>query len=194
MSFRSIPGICEAQLVRGAAALEGAPPDLLIEIPHGATRAADYHRLRAELHGELPDDLIAFFHVNTDSGAPEYSRALAERLVREQPARSVLILRSEIPRTFIDCNRVIDAAPEEFKAGKVTPGLPPYIRDPRDRQLLRARYDQWVAASEAAFQWCCDAGGVALMAHTYAPRSVDLEVDDRVVESPRRAYQPELMS
>ena len=189
--MQSIPGVCEVKLWRGAEADAAAAPDLLIEVPHGATRARHYQALRAKLRGALPDDLIAFFHVNTDSGAPEYARALAERLTAEEPRRSVLVLTSEIPRTFIDCNRVIDASPEEFKAGKVTPGLPPYIRDADDRKLLRDLYDAWVAQCEKAWRLVCGAGGLALMAHTYAPRSVDVEVDDQIVQSLRRAYQPE---
>src|SRR5207244_10220441 len=156
-----------------------------------ATSADQYERLRADLRGPLPDDLIAFFHVNTDSGAPEYALALAERLASLEPSRSVLVLTSEIPRTFVDCNRVLDISPEEYKAGKVTPGLPPYIRDPHDQELLRARHAGWVRASEEAWRWCCEAGGLGLMAHTYAPRSVDVEVDDDIVKSLRRAYQSE---
>jgi hypothetical protein len=187
----SVAGVCEARLFAGAAARAGAPPDLLVEVPHGATRAAQYHSLRAELRGELPADLIDFFNVNTDAGAPEYACALAERLVGEEPSRTVLVLLSEIPRTFIDCNRVLDVSPEEYKAGKVTPGLPPYIRDPRDQALLRARHAAWVSASEEAWRWCCELGGLGLMAHTYAPRSVDVEVDDAIVASLRRAYQAE---
>jgi predicted N-formylglutamate amidohydrolase len=187
---RSLPGVCEARLFRGAAAGAGAPPDLLVEVPHGATRARHFEALRAELSGPFPDDLAAFFHVNTDTGAPEYAVALAERFVAEGARRSALVLTSEIPRTFVDCNRVIDASPEEFRAGRVTPGLPPYVRDERDRALLRARHDAWVQASEAAYAWVCGSGGIALMAHTYAPRTVDVEVDDAVVASLRRAYAP----
>ena len=189
---RSIPGICEARLFRGAASPEGAPPDLLLEVPHGATLARHFEALRAELRGHLPDDLIAFFLVNTDVGAPDYAAALARRLVAEEPARSVLVLSSEIPRTLIDCNRVIDASPEELRAGKVTPGLPPYIRDEHDRALLRARHQAWVEESAAAYDLVCGNGGLAVMAHTYAPRSVDVEVDDQIVHSLRRAYQPEV--
>lgn len=188
----SLPGVCAARLHRGARAPAGAAPDLLVEVPHGATRAAHLEALQAELAGPFPDDLAAFFHVNTDAGAPEYAHALAERLVAAEPARAVLVLSSEIPRTFIDCNRVIEASPEAFRAGKVTPGLPPYVRDPGDRALLRERHAAWVAACEAAYGWVCGAGGLALMAHTYAPRTVDVEVDDAIVASLRRAYGPEV--
>lgn len=188
----SVPGVCQARVWRGARAPAGAPPDLLVEVPHGATRQEQFDALRAALRGPFPADLAAFFHVNTDAGAPEYAAALAERLVAEEPARSVLVLASEIPRTFIDCNRVVDASPEEFRAGKVTPGLPPYVRAPADRALLRERHGAWVEASAAAYAWVCGAGGLALMAHTYAPRTVEVEVDDQVVESLRRAYRPEV--
>ena len=33
---------------------------------------------------------------------------------------------------------------EEFKAGKVTPGLMPWITAPQDRALLRGGYDAYV--------------------------------------------------
>lgn len=188
----SVPGVCVARLFAGAQARAGAPPDLLVEVPHGATRAAHFEQLRARLRGELPADLIEFFHVNTDAGAPEYACALAERLTREEPARSALVLLCEIPRTFIDCNRALDVSPEEYKAGRVTPGLPPYVRDEGDRRLLRSLHQAWVEASEAAWSWCCGSGGVGVMAHTYAPRSVDVEVDDDIVASLRRAYLPEV--
>lgn len=186
----SVPGVCEARLLRGARAPAGAPPDLLVEVPHGATRQAHLDALRAALHGPFPEDLDAFFHVNTDAGAPELALEVARRLVEEEPARAVLVLRSEIPRTFIDCNRALEASAAELREGKVTPGLPPYVRDERDRRLLRERHEAWVAAAEAAYAWTCGAGGLALMAHTYAPRTVDVTVDDDVVRSLRRAYAP----
>ena len=78
------------------------------------------------------------------------------------------------------------------KAGKVTPGLPPYVRDPRDRALLLSRHAAWVEQLQACYQWVCGNGGLGLMAHSYAPRSVDVEVDDQIVQSLRRAYQPEV--
>ncbi|MFL5301347.1 MAG: hypothetical protein ACJ79R_13490 [Anaeromyxobacteraceae bacterium] len=192
MPVRSVAGVCEARLVRGAAASDAAPPRLLVEVPHGATRARHLDALRAELRGPFPEDLAAFFHVNTDAGAPEYALALAGQYVADAPDRSALVLTSQIPRTFIDCNRVIDAAPEAFRAGKVTPGLPTYVRDAADRDLLRARHAAWVEATEAAYAWVCGTGGLAVMAHTYAPRSVDVEVDDAIVASLRRAYAPEV--
>src|SRR5438270_11212020 len=177
----AVPGVCRVER------FGDGEPDFLIEVPHGATSAAQYERLRAQLRGPLPDDLIEFFFVNTDTGAPEYARALAQQLA----PRSVLVVTSEIPRTFIDCNRMLDASPEEYKAGKVTPGLPPHIRDEHDQDLLRARHAEWVSVSDEAWRWCCGSGGLGLMAHTYAPRSLDVEVNDDIVKSLHRAYESE---
>lgn len=186
----SVPEVCEVIRVMGSASV--GPPDLLIEIPHGATRASEFRALAHQLLGVMPDHLIQFFFVNTDAGAPELGLALANRLVAENPRRGVLILRSCIPRTFVDCNRVIDASPEEFKAGKVTPGVPPYVRDPADLALLRSLHAEYVAVAHAAYSAVCGAGGMALMLHTYAPRSVDVAVDDDIVRSLHHAYEPEV--
>jgi hypothetical protein len=90
----------------------------------------------------------------------------------------------------MDCNRRIDAAPEDFKAGKVTPGLMPWITSPEDRALLRAGYDRYVATvRETAAQLAPD--GAMLMLHTYAPRTVDVEVDADIVKNLRAAYLPD---
>lgn len=164
-------------------------PDLIIEIPHGATRTADYTALARELTSPLPENLVDFFHVNTDAGAPELGLAIAERLAAEQ--RTTAVLRCRVPRTFIDCNRQIDAAPEEFRAGKVTPGLMPWITSPEDRALLRGRYDRYVGAVREAIARLGDRGALLLM-HTYAPRTVDVEVDADIVTNLRRAYRPEV--
>ena len=163
-------------------------PDLIIEIPHGATRTADYTALARVLTSPLPANLVDFFHVNTDAGAPELGLAIGEKLAGE---RTVAVLRCRIPRTFIDCNRRIDAAPEEFRAGKVTPGLMPWITSAEDRALLRARYDRYVGAVNEATARLGDRGALLLL-HTYAPRSVDVEVDADIVTNLRRAYLPEV--
>lgn len=185
----SIPAVLDVHLVRGARA--PARPSLVVEIPHGATQTPDFTALAARLTGPLPDRLVDFFHVNTDAGAPELGLALARRLVERHPDRAVLVLRSRIPRTFIDCNRRIDAAPEEFRAGKVTPGLMPWIVTDADRALLRERYDAYVGAVRAAVDGL-PLDGAVLALHTYAPRTVDVEVDEHIVANLRRAYQPEV--
>ena len=190
-SAGSLPDILDVTRIDGARADAAAPPDLLIEIPHGATRTEDFVALERLLQSPLPPSLIDFFHVNTDAGAPELAAAVARALVEAAPARSVAILRCRIPRTFIDCNRLIDAAPEDFKAGKVTPGLMPWITLATDRALLRARYDAYVSAVRAAGDRSLPTGALLLL-HTYAPRSVEVEVDERIVESLHRAYTPEV--
>lgn len=185
----SIPGVLDVHVMRGSRAAADAPPDLVIEIPHGATTTADFTTLAARLTSPLPDGLADFFHVNTDAGAPELAVALATRLVADSPTRVVAVLRCRVPRTFIDCNRRIDAAPEDFKAGKVTPGLMPWITTDADRELLRGAYDRYVAAVRGAIALLA-ADGALLMLHTYAPRTVDVEVDDNIGPSLRKAYEP----
>jgi predicted N-formylglutamate amidohydrolase len=185
-SFESIAGVVDVQVVRGARA--GAGADLVIEIPHGATETANFTALAAKLTSPLPDALVDFFHVNTDAGAPELAEAIAARLVAEDPARSVAIVRCRVPRTFIDCNRRIDAAPADFKAGKVTPGLMPWITTDADRELLRAAYERYQRAVRDAL----DPAAAILMLHTYAPRTVDVEVDADIVKNLRQAYRPEV--
>ncbi|HEX3765274.1 MAG TPA: N-formylglutamate amidohydrolase [Kofleriaceae bacterium] len=186
----SLPGIVDIALLRGAQAPANAPLDLVIEVPHGATTTADFTALAAQLTSPLPADLIAFFHVNTDAGAPELALTTARQLIAEQPARSVAIVRSRIPRTFIDCNRRIDASPAEFRAGKVTPGVMPWITTDEDRALLRAAHERYVAAVHAAAAALGPAGAMLLL-HSYAPRTVDVEVDLDIVTNLRRAYQPD---
>lgn len=186
-----LPAPLDVVTLRGAQADPAAPPDLLVEIPHGATRTADYDALARLLESPLPPSLVDFFHVNTDAGAPELAEAIARRFTALHPRRSVAIARCRIPRTFIDCNRRIDAAPEEFKAGKVTPGLMPWITAPSDRALLRARYEAYVAGVRALAETVMEAGAMLLL-HSYAPRTVDVEVDLQIVGKLHRAYQPDV--
>ncbi len=187
----SIHGVCAVRVVRGAAADPSRVPDVVVELPHGATRTTDYDELRARLRGDIASELVDFFHVNTDVGSPELAEALAAALVKAHPTRAVCLVQSRIPRTFVDCNRVIDAAPEAFREGKVTPGVPPWIRDPGDLALLQDLHAAYVAVARTTIDAVCGAGGVALMLHTYAPRTVGVEVDDAIVANLRAAYRPE---
>lgn len=187
----SVPEILDVTVVAGSSAPAGARPDLIFEIPHGATNTVDYTRLEAKLTSPLPANLVDFFHVNTDAGAPELALAVAQRFVDEDPTRTAWVLRCRIPRTFIDCNRRVDASPADFKAGKVTPGLMPWITTPEDRALLRERYDRYVALVNGAMTQLADDGAIVLL-HTYAPRTVDVEVDADIVTNLRRAYEPEV--
>ncbi len=185
----SLPELIDVDVVRGVRTEAGAAPDLVIEIPHGATHTADFERIRVQLTSPLPAGLVDFFHVNTDAGAPELGLAIAQHIVEADPTRTVAILRCRLPRTFIDCNRRIDASPAEFKAGKVTPGLMPWITTPEDRALLRAEYDRYVLATRQAMDALAPHGAILLL-HTYAPRSVDVEVDADIVTNLHRAYEP----
>ena len=106
-----------------------------------------------------------------------------------QPTRVAVVLRCRIPRTFIDCNRRMDASPEDFRAGKVTPGLMPWITSAEDRAMLRAAYDAYVGAVNAAAATLGPTGAMLLL-HTYAPRTVDVQVDADIVTNLRRAYEP----
>ncbi|MSP56626.1 MAG: hypothetical protein EXR69_13655 [Myxococcales bacterium] len=190
---KSLPGIVDVHVVcgRDAPPNSASAPDLLIEIPHGATLTDDFTALAARLKSPLPDGLVDFFHVNTDAGAPELGLAVAHHFVAAEPTRTVVLMRCRIPRTFIDCNRRIDASPEEYRAGKLTPGLMPWVTTTGDRALLRAYYDDYVAEVRETAASLGPAGATLLL-HTYAPRSVDVEVDLKIVENLRHAYQPEV--
>lgn len=160
------------------------PPSLLIEIPHGATEREQFDPLRAQLRGALPDDLAAFFHVNTDVGAPELGAAIARELAAA--GRSTLVVRCLLPRTFVDTNRSLaPGTPPGMSAG-----IPSYVTDAADRALLGELHATYVAAVERAYAAICGTGGMALALHTYAPRSVDAEIDADIAASLRRAYAP----
>lgn len=191
--FKSIPFVVDASVVAGATNRPESAPDLLIEIPHGATRTEDFVAVEQALSSPLPSGLVDFFHVNTDAGAPELAEAAARAFVAEEPEKKVLILRCRIPRTFIDCNRRMDASPSDFTAGKVTPGLMPWVTTSADRALLRERYDAYVAAVSRATEVVMPQGAMLLL-HTYAPRSVGVDVDLQIVESLHAAYAPAMES
>lgn len=186
----SIAGVCDVLHLRGAACDPTAPPDLLCEVPHGATLAAHFAALRAQLRGSYADDLQDFFHVNTDVGAPELARAIAERVVQSQPRRSAVVVRCLLPRTFVDCNRRIDptTVPAGTAAGEPTPGMPPWVQDERDRLLLLERYTAYRELVTRAFAAVCGSGGLGLCVHTYAPRSIDVAVDGDIVRNLHAAY------
>jgi len=191
-AIRSVDGVCEVEYLRGSDADPAAPPDLLLEVPHGATRARHFVDLWGRLVGDVATDLIDFFFVNTDVGAPELARAIAAAVVDARPQRSAVVVRSLLPRTLVDCNRSLaaDVAPATSEPGQLTPGLPVWIRDPKDQQLLLRLHGEYVRTAAAAFEWVCGAGGQALMVHTYAPRNLDVAVDERIVEQLRAAYAP----
>jgi hypothetical protein len=65
----SIPEIVDVEVLRGRDAGHDDVPAFLVEVPHGADERRHYDRLRSRLQGALPDELHAFFHINTDVGA-----------------------------------------------------------------------------------------------------------------------------
>lgn len=207
----SIADVCDVETVEGPGADPVTPADLLIEVPHGATTTAHYRAVSERLHSSLPDGLPGFFHVNTDVGAPECARAVARMIVEPEahPAvlsllgdeavegvgslapRKVLLVRGLVPRTFIDCNRVIDVESAEFHRQGLTQAVPGYIRDPRDLALLRELHAAYARVADRAFAEVCGGGGTALILHTYAPKSVRIvDVDDDIVVNLRKAYEP----
>ena len=198
--FASIPFKEQAWLdieeISGTAADPDSPFELLVEVPHGADRRAHYDALRSQLVGTFPDELEIFFHVNTDVGAWHLGRAIAAQVVAARPSARALVVRSLIPRTFVDCNRVIEAMPRRSLAqGGMTPGLPPYVKHPSDRALLIDLHTQYVSAAQSAFAAVCGAGGLALIPHTYGPRTLPIEaVDENIVANLRRAHEPEILA
>ncbi len=164
--------------------------DLFIEIPHGATHTSDFLSVAESLGGPLPEGLVDFFHVNTDVGAFEVSLRLAELLTSRAPHLTVEIYRCRIPRTFIDTNRRIDVSIEDYRAGGVTPGIPPWVSDPADRELLLGRYHAYHGFVEARLNGASPTSTLLLL-HTYAPRTLDVKVDEDIVATLRREYEPE---
>jgi hypothetical protein len=190
-SLRSRAGICEVDFVRGVAARADAPPDVLLEVAHGATRAHHFTELRARLRGQYRDDLLDFFFVNTDVGAPELATAIAHAIVHARPDRTAVVVRCLLPRTFVDCNRAIalDAVAKGSKVGEMTPGLGPWVVDAHDRELLLAHYQAYREVVTAAFAaTMVRPSGRALFVHTYAPRSIDVAVDENIGAALRAAY------
>ena len=187
--------VCEVERFADPGADPSAPPDLLIEVPHGATRRRHFRAVRKLLAGDLPPDLEDFFFVNTDVGSPEVAREVAERVVRPgagagpgTPPRSVLVLCCLIPRTFIDTNRLLEGG----APGDLSPAVFEYIREPEDVERLVSLYQRYRAVADRAYERVCGAGGLAFTPHTYAPKSVSIEISDEGIgQALRRAYEPE---
>lgn len=185
----SIADVCEVSLHAPGADTD-RPASLLIELPHGATRAAEFEAIASRLRGELPHRIEEFFFVNTDVGSVECARRIAELLAsgNDGHAGNVMILRSLIPRTLIDCNRIVDTGEDGM-----TPGLPPYVTHGEDRRWLSGLHESYVETAGRAYREVCGSGGLALNLHTYAPRSVGIDtVDADIVKRLHRAYAPDL--
>lgn len=185
----SQPGIVDV-LFHGPPGL----PRVVLEAPHGATTFADFTAVRDRLASRLPADLEAFFFVNTDVGSFELCDAIAAILASGRLGEPVatVVVRSRIPRTFIDCNRSAGMSAAELGAGGLTGLLPEYVVDDGDRTLLHAMHGQYVATAERAFALVCGAGGIGVSMHSYAPRSVGITtIDSDIVRALRAAYEPE---
>ena len=200
--------VCETEEFSAAGADPAAPPDLLVEVPHGATRRKDFDETRRWLRGDFPADLQEFFFVNTDVGAPECAIRLARSFVdpRGEPGllelaglaeseidrpRKALVVRALLPRTFVDCNRVVRSS--VATGVRLTPAVPDYVTDPDDVRLLERRHRAYQSQAAAAYGRVCGAGGLAVALHTYAPRSVRIErLDGNIVDTLRAAYRPEV--
>jgi hypothetical protein len=169
---------------------------LLVELPHGATRGEQFDATRRRLVGDYPEELKQFFYVNTDVGSPEVARELVRRAVDPaapwQGEVPVLLLRSLIPRTFVDCNRVIEGRPSGEVRRGITPGLPAYVHHPDDLRSLIDLHERYQQVARDCYDEVCGSGGFALILHTYAPRTVEIDrIDDGIVQALRRAYEPE---
>ena len=209
--LRALPGVYATELVTAPRARPGTAPGLLIEVPHGATRRRHFLATRQRLVGTFPDDLEQFFFVNTDIGSIECARWVArmvtdpgnipELVLPKRPADrrgprgvdGVLILRGLVARTFIDLNRVIAGGSRSALEDNLTPGIPGYVTRPEDQRTLRQMHDDYQAAASDAYETVCGNGGMAVILHTYAPRSVELDaVDGGIVSALRHAYEPDV--
>jgi hypothetical protein len=166
----------------------GRGPGVLFEVPHGATDDAQFEAVLRRLHSEFPDNLVEFFRVNTDFGAPDLARAAARSVAAGRDrriGRFAVVIRGLVPRTFVDLNRDLDAT----ESNGMTPGLPPYVRHPENHAALTELWLAYQAQAAEAYAAICGRGGIGLALHTYAPRSIALDVvGDDVVHRLRAAY------
>jgi hypothetical protein len=180
--IQSRPHVVSVEVVTGAAARPDDPPDLLVEVPHGADERPHYDTLLGRLRGRVPAGLEAFFWVNTDVGAWAYGRTTARLFVEQNPTKSALVVRCLLPRTFVDCNRVTSFDGGDLAAGKLTACIPSYVEDADDRALLLSLHAEYTATARAAYARVCGHGGFALVPHTYQPRSLGIDrVDGDIV-------------
>lgn len=145
------------------------------------------------MKGELPEGLEDFFHVNTDVGSWALGLAVGEALVASRPELTVLLVRSLIPRTLIDVNRVVSQAATDLTAGGLTAALPPYVRNLDDVRLLLDAHRRYTSVAERCWELVADGGGLGLIPHTYGPVSLGIpSVDDNIVPALRAAHEPEI--
>lgn len=189
----SIEGVASVETLSGTAADPSQPPELLVEVPHGADERAHYDLLRSRLRSALPEHLEYFFHTNTDIGAWDYGRRVAEAVLAARPTARAMIVRCLVPRTFVDANRELTAQ-DELKAGGLTGAIAPYIDHPDDLSLLHGLHARYVALIDAAYQQVCGRGGMALTPHTYGPYVLPIaKIDADIVRNLEKAHAPETL-
>lgn len=192
MTVASLEHVADVVELAGDAWTPGTPARLLVEVPHGADRRHHYDALHARLRGPFPTGLSDFFHANTDEGAWDLGLAAARRFVVRHPSAAVRLIRCRIPRTFIDCNRIIGRDPAAHGGG-VTAGLHVYVEDPDDKALLLGLHAAYCALVDRALTELAAADGLALVPHTYAPRTVGIaKVEHDIVEQLHRVWAPDL--
>lgn len=186
-NWQSIEGVAEVETMG-----EAGPPDLLVEVPHGADQRTHYDALAAQMKSALPADLFKFFHANTDIGAWAYGRAVAEQVLAARPGRRALLVRCLIPRTLIDANREVAAA-DSLATGGLTGAVPPYVDHPDDLRLLHSLHARYVALIDSAYDAAC-ADGMALSPHTYGPYLLPIaKIDHQIVEHLVAAHAPDVL-
>lgn len=211
------PDVCEIYELSGPRAPGGssgpqAPPDVLVELPHGATRLAHLAAAKALTRAYPGARYDKFFLANTDQGSPEYGLRFAAMItdpdglarlpgidpaladaVRERVARlRVLVIRCLIPRTIADVNRVW-ATELDFRAAGLTGVIAPFVTDPAEVAAIKARFDAYQAVTRAAYAEICGdpaRPGRAFNLHTYAPISVSQVEGEPIVDTLERAYDP----
>lgn len=168
---------------------QNCPPSFVVEVPHGADELVHYDNLRARLKSDLPPELYRFFWANTDTGAFAWGLDVARRVVAADPTRTAAVIRCLIPRTFVDTNRALNAA-YGLAATGLTPGIAPYIDHADDRELLTGLHRAYLDHCEQFLRPCLSAGGFALFAHTYGPRTMKIASIDRdIVEKLREQWK-----
>lgn len=197
--LRSIPGVVDVTWHPPREGSEASPAStLLIEVPHGATGRSDYETLEAQLVSKLPQDLIEYFFVNTDIGAPEGAEHIARALSTTPTGPTgrslgVLVLRCLLPRTFIDTNRVVEATTSDVVVNGMTPALASYVTAKADHALLLGLHQRYHELGARAYAAIPGRGGWALQLHSYSPRSVGIDkIDQDIVAALRGAYAPEV--
>lgn len=189
MHLMSVAGVVD---VRAYPATPSGRKWLLVEVPHGATRKADYDAVAAKLKSRLPAQLEHFFFVNTDIGAPEGADWLGRTLSAQ--GINVVVARCEVPRTFIDTNRVIAQTEQGVVKEGLTAAVPGYVDAAEDLAWLESLHARYHEVVDALYREVCRGlDGLALQLHSYSPRSVGIEkVDAGIVEALHAAYVPEV--